>query len=150
MKKLKLLLVLTMMLVASSSEAQTKNNTAQTDYYIYSWVQVRWANKATGEPCFVILMSSGEGTQQKPSILKNEEGKTVVFNNQMDGLNYLTLKGWELFKPRTEAKVSNWVARKKVSQEVLSQTVNKNTFYLDETPKIQLDMAEQNAHIDYE
>ncbi len=81
--------------------------------------------------------------------LKNEVGRTVVFNNQIDGLNYLTLQGWELFEPRTEAKVSNWVARKKVSREVLAQSVKSNTFYLEETPKVQLDMAEKNIHIDY-
>ena len=148
MKKLNLFLTVMMICLAIPSEAQIKNSNTH-DYYIYSWVQVRWANKANGEPCFVILISSGNGAEQKPSILKNEDGKTVVFNNQMDGLNYLTLQGWELFEPRTEAKVSNWVARKKVSREVLAQTVKKNTFYLDETPKVQLDMAEQNIHIDY-
>lgn len=131
------------------SEAQTKNST-QHDYYIYSWIQVRGANKANGDPCFVILMSSGNGTNSKPSILKNEVGRTVVFNSQIDGLNYLTLQGWELFVPRTEARISNWVARKKVSREVLAQSVNSNTFYLEETPKIQLDLAEQAAHITYE
>ena len=68
----------------------------------------------------------------------------------MDGLNYLTLQGWELFQPRTEAKISNWVARKRVSREVLANTVKSNTFYSTETPKVQLDMAEQAAHIDYE
>lgn len=137
-----------MISITGTGMAQTKNSTTQ-DYYMYSWVQIRWANKATGEPCFVILMSSGNGTQQLPSILKNEDGKIIAFNNQMDGLNYLTLQGWELFEPRTEAKVSNWVARKKVSREVLAQTVKTNTFYLDEAPKIQLDMAEQNINIEY-
>lgn len=137
-----------MICLAIPSEAQTKNST-QHDYYIYSWIQVRGANKANGDPCFVILMSSGNGTNSKPSILKNEVGRTVVFNSQIDGLNYLTLQGWELFEPRTEAKVSNWVARKKVSREVLAQSVKSNTFYLDETPKVQLDMAEKNIHIDY-
>lgn len=148
MDKLKLFLITVMLCMATASDAQTKNN-AERDYYMYSWVQVRWANKANGDPCFVILISSGNGAEQKPSILKNDEGKTIVFNNQMDGLNYLTLQGWELFEPRTEAKVSNWVARKKVSREALAQTVKTNTFYLDETPKIQLDMAEQNVHLDY-
>jgi len=138
-----------MMCWTMSSGAQTKNST-QHDYYIYSWIQVRGANKANGDPCFVILMSSGNGTNSKPSILKNEVGRTVVFNSQIDGLNYLTLQGWELFEPRTEARISNWVARKKVSREVLAQSVNSNTFYLEETPKIQLDLAEQAAHITYE
>ena len=137
-----------MICLAIPSEAQTKNST-QHDYYIYSWIQVRGANKANGDPCFVILMSSGNGTNSKPSILKNEVGRTVVFNSQIDGLNYLTLQGWELFVPRTEARISNWVARKKVSREVLAQSVKSNTFYLDETPKVQLDMAEKNIHIDY-
>ena len=149
MKKLKLFLVVMMICLAIPSEAQTKNST-QHDYYIYSWIQVRGANKANGDPCFVILMSSGNGTNFKPSILKNEVGRTVVFNSQIDGLNYLTLQGWELFVPRTEARISNWVARKKVSREVLAQSVNSNTFYLEETPKIQLDLAEQAAHITYE
>ena len=138
-----------MICLAIPSEAQTKNS-KQHDYYIYSWIQVRGANKANGDPCFVILMSSGNGTNSKPSILKNEVGRTVVFNSQIDGLNYLTLQGWELFEPRTEARISNWVARKKVSREVLAQSVNSNTFYLEETPKIQLDLAEQAAHITYE
>lgn len=149
MKKLKLFLTVMMICLAIPSEAQTKNST-QHDYYLYSWIQVRGANKANGDPCFVILMSSGNGTNSKPSILKNEVGRTVVFNSQIDGLNYLTLQGWELFEPRTEARISNWVARKKVSREVLAQTVKTNTFYLDETPKIQLDLAEQAAHITYE
>ena len=149
MKKLKLFLTVMMICLVIPSEAQTKNST-QHDYYIYSWIQVRGANKANGDPCFVILMSSGNGTNFKPSILKNEVGRTVVFNSQIDGLNYLTLQGWELFVPRTEARISNWVARKKVSREVLAQSVNSNTFYLEETPKIQLDLAEQAAHITYE
>ncbi|WP_025881751.1 hypothetical protein [Segatella baroniae] len=149
MKKLKLFLTVMMICLVIPSEAQTKNST-QHDYYIYSWIQVRGANKANGDPCFVILMSSGNGTNSKPSILKNEVGRTVVFNSQIDGLNYLTLQGWELFEPRTEARISNWVARKKVSREVLAQSVNSNTFYLEETPKIQLDLAEQAAHITYE
>lgn len=148
MEKLKLFLAVMMICLAIPSEAQTKNSGTH-DYYMYSWVQVRGANKANGNPCFVILISSGNGTNSKPSILKNEVGRTVVFNNQIDGLNYLTLQGWELFEPRTEAKVSNWVARKKVSREVLAQSVKSNTFYLEETPKVQLDMAEKNIHIDY-
>lgn len=148
MNKLKLFLVSLMLILSISSEAQTKNMSQDREYYMYSLVQVRWANKANGEPCFVILMSSGEGTQQKSSILKNENGKTIVFKNQMDGLNYLTLKGWELFE--SQGKTSRWVARKKVTQDFLSQSVNANTFYIDETPKVQLDMAEQHAHITYE
>ena len=149
MNKMRLFLVVTTMCMAMSGKAQTKNTATEKEYYRYSWIQVRWANKANGEVCFVILMSSGEGTQQLPSILRDDEGKIIAFNNQMDGLNYLTLQGWELFEPRTEAKVSNWLARKKVSREALSQSVKANTYYLDETPKIQLDMAEQNVHIDY-
>lgn len=149
MKKMKYILILMMLCLTTVGMAQVKNNDSH-DYYIYSWVQVRGANKANGENCFVILMSAGNGGKYKPAILKNDAGKTIVFNNQLDGLNYLTLQGWELFEPRTEARISNWVARKKVSRETLAQSVKSNTFYLDETPKVQLDMAEQAAHIDYE
>lgn len=148
MNKLKLFIAAILMCLATTGSAQTKVNDAH-DYYMYSWIQVRGANKANGDPCFVILMSSGNGTNFKPSILKNEVGRTVAFNSQIDGLNYLTLQGWELFEPRTEARISNWIARKKVSREILAQSVNSNTFYLDEAPKIQLDLAEQAAHIDY-
>ena len=76
MKKLKLFLTVMMICLAIPSEAQIKNSNTH-DYYMYSWVQVRWANKANGEPCFVILISSGNGAEQKPSILKNEEGKKI-------------------------------------------------------------------------
>ena len=37
-----------MICLAIPSEAQTKNST-QHDYYIYSWIQVRGANKANGD-----------------------------------------------------------------------------------------------------
>ncbi len=67
MKQLKLFIIAIMMCLATTGSAQTKGNDAH-DYYMYSWIQVRWANKATGEPCFVILMSSGNGTNFKPSI----------------------------------------------------------------------------------
>ena len=151
MKNIKLLLVAMLMCMVTNGMAQAKNTPdTQQDYYMYSWIQVRGANMSNGKHCFVILISSGNGSNYKPSILKNEEGKSILFNSQMDGLNYLTLQGWELFQPRTEAKISNWVARKRVSREVLANTVKSNTFYSAETPKVQLDMAEQAAHIDYE
>ena len=151
MKKIRLFLVAMLVCIVTKGVAQVKTiSDTQRDYYMYSWIQVRGANKANGEHCFVILISSGNGSNYKPSILKNEEGKSILFNSQMDGLNYLTLQGWELFQPRTEAKISNWVARKRVSREDLANTVKSNTFYSAETPKVQLDMAEQAAHIDYE
>lgn len=150
MKKIRLFLVALLMGITLNIRAQGNTQSTQRDYYMYSWIQVRGANMSNGEHCFVILISSGNGSNYKPSILKNEEGKSILFNSQMDGLNYLTLQGWELFQPRTEAKISNWVARKRVSREVLANTVKSNTFYSAETPKVQLDMAEQAAHIDYE
>ena len=71
-----------MMCWTMSSGAQTNSKVLQ-NYYIYASIEVRWANKATGEPCFVILISPGENGQQRPSILKNSEGKYVVVRNMM-------------------------------------------------------------------
>ena len=149
MRKMKLLLVGIMMCVAASSEGQTKNNTSQRDYYMYSWVQVRWANKANGDPCFVLLASPGLGKKQKPSIMKTEDGQSIIFDNMMDGLNYLELKGWE-FILAEKSSFSNWLVRRKVTKEELEKYVKDYTHYESTTPKIQLDLAEKNAHINYE
>ena len=96
--------------------AQAKNTPdTQRDYYLYSYIEVRWANKANGEQCFVILMSPGENGQQRPSIMKNNEGKAVVVRNMMEGLAYLEVKGWEILEPRSEAGTGKWIVRKKIS-----------------------------------
>ena len=93
MKKIRLFLVAMLVCIVTKGVAHVKTiPDTQRDYYMYSWIQVRGANKANGEHCFVILISSGNGSNYKPSILKNEEGKSILFNSQMDGLNYLTLQ----------------------------------------------------------
>ena len=74
MKKIRLFLVAMLMCMVTNGMAQDKNTPdTKRAYYIYSWIQLRWANKANGEPCIVILESSGRGKKQKPSIMKTEE-----------------------------------------------------------------------------
>lgn len=147
--KIRLFLAALMMCMAISGKAQTKNSIAQKEYYMYSWVQIRWANKATGEPCFVILESCGRGNKQKPTIMKTEDGKSIIFDTMMDGLNYLELKGWEIVFEEHNS-FSNLLVRKKVSKEELESTVKEYTHYEITTPKVQLNLAEKNSHIDYE
>lgn len=100
MKQLKLFIAAIMMCLATTGSAQTKASTQQ-NYYLYASIEVRWADKVTGEQCFVILMSPGENGQQRPSIMKNKEGKAVVVRNMMEGLAYLEVQGWEMLEPRT-------------------------------------------------
>uniref|UniRef100_A0AB33J2C5 DUF4488 domain-containing protein n=1 Tax=Prevotella sp. GTC17254 TaxID=3236794 RepID=A0AB33J2C5_9BACT len=149
MNKMRLFLIAMMMCLTISSKAQTKSNIEQKEYYMYSWVQVRWANKANGEPCFVILESRGLGNKQKPSIMKTDDGRSIVFDNMMDGLNYLELKGWELVFTEHDS-FSNLLVRRKVTKEELERTVKEYTHYETTTPKVQLNLAEKNIHIDYE
>ena len=137
-----------MMCIATSSRAQAKPKALQ-NYYIYAAIEVRWANKVTGEPCFVILISPGENGQQRSSILKNSEGKAVVVRNMMEGLAYLEVQGWELLEPRTAAGIGNWIVRRKVSFEELERLVKANTTYEEAVPKVQLNLSEQTLKVDY-
>ena len=116
---------------------------------MYSWIQVRWANKATGEPCFVILESPGLGKKQKPSIMKTDDGRSIIFDNMMDGLNYLELKGWEFVLAEKDS-FSEWLVRRKVTKRELEEVVKKYTHYETIAPKVQLNLAEKNIHLDYE
>lgn len=146
MDKLKLFLITVMLCMAIASEAQT--NTQQ-NYYLYASIEVRWANKVTGEPCFVILITPGEYGQQRPSILKNNDGKYVVVRNMMEGLAYLEVQGWELLEPRTAAGIGNWIVRRKTSFDELEKLVKANTTYEDVAPKVQLNLSEQTLKVDY-
>ena len=148
MKKLKLFLTVMMICLAIPSEAQTSSKVLQ-NYYIYASIEVRWANKTTGEPCFVILISPGENVQQRPSILKNSEGKYVIVRNMMEGLAYLEVQGWELLEPRTAAGIGNWIVRRKTSFEELERLVKANTTYEEVAPKVQLNLSEQTLKVDY-
>lgn len=148
MNKLKLFIAGIMMCLATTGSAQTKVNDAH-DYYMYSWIQVRWANKATGEPCFVILVSPGLGKKQKPSIMKTDDGRSIIFDNMMDGLNYLELKGWEFILAEKDS-FSEWLVRRKVTKRELEEVVKKYTHYETIAPKVQLNLAEKNIHLDYE
>ncbi len=148
MKRLKLILAVMMISIAIPSKAQTTTNMLK-DYYVYAWAEVRWANKATGEPCFVILITPGDEGQQLPSILKNDKGKIAMFQNMMDGLSYLEIQGWELYEPRSVGKIGSWIIRKKISYEELAKTVAERTTYTNEIPKIQLELWEQQKHVDY-
>jgi len=146
MKQLKLFIAAILMCLATTGSAQTKASTQQ-NYYLYASIEVRWADKVTGEPCFVILMSPGENGQQRPSIMKNKEGKAVVVRNMMEGLAYLEVQGWEMLEPRTN--VGKWIVRRKVSFEELNKLVKENTTYEEVTPKVQLSLNEQTLKIDY-
>lgn len=148
MNKLKLFIAAILMCLATTGSAQTKDNDAH-DYYMYSWIQVRWANKATGEPCFVILESPGLGKKQKPTIMKTDDGRSIIFDNMMDGLNYLELKGWEFILAEKDS-FSEWLVRRKVTKRELEEVVKKYTHYETITPKVQLNLAEKNIHLDYE
>ena len=70
MNKLKLFIAAIMMCLVTTGSAQTKASTQQ-NYYLYASIEVRWADKVTGEQCFVILMSPGENGQQR-SLRKSE------------------------------------------------------------------------------
>lgn len=142
------MLLLMMMCLATVGKAQVKSNML-IDYYTYAWAEVRWANKATGEPCFVILITPGEGGQQLPSILKNEKGKIAIFQNMMDGLSYLEIQGWELYEPRSVGKIGSWIIRKKTPYDDLAKSVAERTTYTSETPKIQLELWEQQKNVEY-
>ena len=123
--------------LAIPSEAQTSSKVLQ-NYYIYASIEVRWANKATGEH-----------GQQRPSILKNSEGKYVIVRNMMEGLAYLEVQGWELLEPRTAAGIGNWIVRRKTSFEELERLVKANTTYEEVAPKVQLNLSEQTLKVDY-
>ncbi|PNP95953.1 hypothetical protein BFS16_02555 [Hoylesella timonensis] len=148
MKQLKLFIIAIMMCLATTGSAQTKVNDAH-DYYMYSWIQVRGANKANGDPCFVILESPGLGKKQKPTIMKTDDGRSIIFDNMMDGLNYLELKGWEFILAEKDS-FSEWLVRRKVTKRELEEVVKKYTHYETITPKVQLNLAEKNIHLDYE
>ena len=50
MKKIRLFLVAMMMCMVTNGMAQAKNTPdTQRDYYLYSYIEVRWANKAGSE-----------------------------------------------------------------------------------------------------
>lgn len=148
--KMKLFLAALMMCMTISGKAQTKNtNNTLPAYYTYASIEVRWANKANGEQCFVILISPGENGQQRSSILKNSEGKSVVVRNMMEGLAYLEVQGWELLEPRTDAGIGNWIVRRKTSFEELKKMVEANTTYEEVAPKVQLSISEQTLKVDY-
>ena len=151
MNKMKLLLVSVMACLTISGMAQVNNlpNTQQ-DYYLYSYIEVRWANKANGDQCFVILKSPGDNGQQRPSIMKNSEGKTIVVRNIMEGLAYLEVNGWEILAPRTEGGTGKWIVRKKISFSDLNKIVQSNTTYETITPKVQLTLSEKTLKVDYE
>lgn len=147
---MKLFLAALMICMTISGKAQTKNtNNTLPAYYTYAWAEVRWANKTNGEPCFVILITPGDGGQQLPSIFKNKDGKIVMFQNMMDGLSYLEIQGWELYEPRSVGKIGSWIVRKKTSYEELAKTVEERTTYTSEVPKIQLELWEQQKNVDY-
>lgn len=113
-----------------------------------SCIEVRWANKANGEQCFVILITPGDNAQQRSSILKNDNGKAVVVRNMMEGLAYLQVHGWELLQPREN--IGKWLVRKKVSFENLKKLVDNTTTYEVVTPKVQLTLNEKTLKVDYE
>lgn len=139
-----------MMCLATVGKAQVRAmpNT-QKDYYLYSFIEVRWADKANGEQCFVILMSPGENGQQRSSIMKTQDGRAIVVRNMMEGLAYLEVNGWELLEPRTTHGISEWIVRKKIPFEELKKMVDANTTYETIIPKVQLNLNEQTMKIDY-
>lgn len=146
--KMKWMLLLMMMYLATVGKAQVRSmpNT-QKDYYLYSSIEVRWADKANGEQCFVILMSPGENGQQRSSIMKTQDGRAIVVRNMMEGLAYLEVNGWELFEPRES--IGKWIVRKKIPFEELKKMVDANTTYETIIPKVQLNLNEQTMKIDY-
>ena len=95
-------------------------------------------------------MSPGENGQQRPSIMKNNEGKAVVVRNMMEGLAYLEVKGWEILEPRSEGGTGKWIVRKKISFADLSKIVEANTTYETIIPKVQLTLSEKTLKVDYE
>lgn len=151
MGKIRLFLVALLMAITLNSMAQGKTAPdTQRDYYMYSYIEVRWANKANGEQCFVILMSPGENGQQRPSIMKTTDGRAIVVRNMMEGLAYLEVKGWEILEPRSEGGTGKWIVRKKISFADLSKIVEANTTYETIIPKVQLTLSEKTLKVDYE
>ena len=81
--------------------------------------------------------------------MKTEDGRSVIFETMMDGLNYLEQKGWELVFEDHDS-FSNLLVRRKVTKDELDKTIKENTFFETVAPKLQLTIPEKNAHIDYE
>ena len=148
MKNIRLFLVALLMGITLNIRAQGNTQSTQRDYYMQSCIEVRWANKANGEQCFVILITPGDNAQQRFSILKNDNGKAVVVRNMMEGLAYLQVHGWELLQPREN--IGKWLVRKKVSFENLKKLVDSTTTYETVTPKVQLTLDEKTLKVDYE
>ena len=148
MKNIRLFLVALLMGITLNIRAQGNTQSTQRDYYMYSCIEVRWANKANGEQCFVILITPGDNAQQRFSILKNDNGKAVVVRNMMEGLAYLQVHGWEILQPREN--IGKWIVRKKVSFENLKKLVDSTTTYETVTPKVQLTLDEKTLKVDYE
>ena len=148
MRKMKWMLLLMMMCLTTVGKAQVRSmpNT-QKDYYLYSLIEVRWADKVNGEQCLVILMSPGENGQQRSSIMKTQDGRAIIVRNMMEGLAYLEVNGWELLEPRES--IGKWIVRKKIPFEDLKKMVDANTTYETIIPKVQLNLNEQTMKIDY-
>lgn len=87
----------------------------------------RYAELYFGWTSVVMIDGSKDG-----EVLKDESGKPLKFQNQMSAVNYMSLKGWELFQivPRVsgEGKTDTsqiYVFCKEVSDEELAETVKK-------------------------
>lgn len=90
------MLLLMMMCLATVGKAQVRAmpNT-QKDYYLYSFIEVRWADKANGEQCFVILMSPrrkwtaafkhNEDSRWKSHRRQKYDGRISLFRGQWMG-----------------------------------------------------------------
>ncbi len=61
--------------------------------------------------------------------LRNEKGKFISFKSMVDGLNYMSLHGWELVQTYTSSEGTSAnsysLLRKEVTKETLEQTLKK-------------------------
>ncbi|MBF1602242.1 MAG: hypothetical protein HXO29_08380 [Prevotella sp.] len=149
MKKIRLFLVAMLMCMVTNGMAQTTKNVETRDYYRYAWLWVRIATKADGKTCYVILESSGLGHIQPPAVMKSKDGKSIVFKNKIDALNYLEHEGWEICS-HFNGHITNVLARHKVTKEELDKAVKENTYYEDVAPKVVMNLKDADVHYDYE
>ena len=76
---------------------------------------------------YIILLQEG-GSKNDPQPMTNQDGFMVQFPNWVDALNYLSLQGWEVvFHSSTEELMKDWVMKKEISKEQLTDIVRDNT-----------------------
>lgn len=105
---------------------------SQEKYYVYCqlYTDISSSFAEANTKTDVKIFTGEESTLSKEfDYLKNEKGKPKSFKSMVDGLNYMSLHGWELVQTYTssEDKSANSYSllRKEVKKEVLEKTLKK-------------------------